>query len=323
MEAVASGSIESAPATIYYAYKATESRDGESHSTGWDTFLQATIDAGLSVTATWPLRTENSSRLVAQGTNALASSILLACRRRPSSAVLATRGEFIEALRSELPEAVRILQTGNIAPVDIAQSTIGPGIKVFSRYAKVVEADGSAMSVGDALAIINDVLGEVIDGEEAELDADTRFASTWYAQHGYNPGKSGDADGQARAKNTSLSGIEAAGIGEARGGTFRLFERSELDPEWDVVADTRLTVWEATQHLVAALERSESEAAGLLHRLGGYGDRARQLAYVLFQKATDKGWAEEAGAYNGLILAWPTLQSMGSSTDQDAQQQLL
>jgi putative DNA methylase len=281
------------------------------------------LDAGLQVNATWPMRTELGNRLIASKSNALASSIVLACRPRATSAPLASRGEFMSALRDELPEAVRLLQSGNIAPVDIAQSTIGPGIKVFSRYAKVVEADGSAMSVSDALAIINDVLGEVIDGEEAELDADTRFAATWYAQQGYNPGRSGDADGQARAKNTSLSGIEAAGIGEARGGTFRLFERSELDPAWDVVADTRLTVWEATQHLVAALDRSESEAAELLHRLGGYGDRARQLAYVLFQKATDKGWAEEAGAYNGLILAWPTLQSMGKSADQDAQQQLL
>lgn len=323
MTAVAAAQDASCPATIYYAYKATESKDGETRSTGWDTFLQAVIDAGLQVTATWPMRTELGNRLIASKSNALASSIVLACRPRASSAPLASRGEFMSALRDELPEAVRLLQSGNIAPVDIAQSTIGPGIKVFSRYAKVVEADGSAMSVSDALAIINDVLGEVIDGEEAELDADTRFAATWYAQQGYNPGRSGDADGQARAKNTSLSGIEAAGIGEARGGTFRLFERSELDPAWDVVADTRLTVWEATQHLVAALDRSESEAAELLHRLGGYGDRARQLAYVLFQKATDKGWAEEAGAYNGLILAWPTLQSMGTSADQDAQQQLL
>lgn len=319
MSAVAQAQSDDAPATIYYAYKATESNG----STGWSTFLQAVLDAGLQVMATWPMRTELANRMRGIGANALASSIVLVCRPRNVAAPLASRGEFIGALREELPEAVRVLQSGNIAPVDIAQSTIGPGIKVFSRYAKVVEADGSAMPVSDALAIINDVLGEVIDGEEAELDADTRFAATWYAQQGYNPGRSGDADGQARAKNTSLSGIEAAGIGEARGGTFRLFERSELDPEWDVVADTRLTVWEATQHLVAALERSETEAAGLLHRLGGYGDRARQLAYVLFQKATDKGWAEEAGAYNGLILAWPTLQSMGTSTDQDAQQQLL
>lgn len=323
MNEVAAAQSADVPATIYYAYKATETKDGEIRSTGWDTFLQGVLDAGLQVNATWPMRTELGNRLIASKSNALASSIVLACRPRATSAPLASRGEFMSALRDELPEAVRLLQSGNIAPVDIAQSTIGPGIKVFSRYAKVVEADGSAMSVSDALAIINDVLGEVIDGEEAELDADTRFAATWYAQQGYNPGRSGDADGQARAKNTSLSGIEAAGIGEARGGSFRLFERTELDPEWDVVADARLTVWEATQHLVAALERSETEAAALLHRLGGYGERARQLAYVLFQKATDKGWAEEAGAYNGLILAWPALQSMGSSADQDQQQQLL
>ena len=295
------------PATIYYAYKATEAQDGVKRSTGWDTFLQAVVDGGLQVNATWPLRTERQGRSTSIGTNALASSIVLACRPRMLTSPMASRGEFITALRDELPDAVRILQSGNIAPVDIAQSTIGPGIKVFSRYAKVVEADGSPMSVSAALGIINDVLGEVLDGEEAELDADTRFAVIWYAQHGYNPGGSGDADGQARAKNTSLTGIQSAGIGEARGGEFRLLDRTELDPAWSPAGDGRLTVWEATQHLVAALERSESEAAHLLHQLGGYGDRARQLAYLLFQKATDKGWAEEAGAYNGLITAWPAL----------------
>jgi putative DNA methylase len=166
------------------------------------------------------------------------------------------------------------------------------------------------MPVSDALAIINDVLGEVLDGEEAELDRDTRFAVTWYTQNGFAPGRSGDADGQARAKNTSLAGIEDAGIGEARGGQFRLFERTQLNPDWDPVSDDRRTVWEATQYLVAALERSETEASELLHRMGGYSDRARQLAYVLFQKATDKGWADEAAAYNGLITAWPALQAM-------------
>ena len=172
------------------------------------------------------------------------------------------------------------------------------------------------MTVSNALAIINNVLGEVLDGEEAELDRDTRFAVTWYAQSGYNPGRSGDADAQARAKNTSLTGVEDAGIGEARGGQFRLFERSELDPAWDPGDDTRLTVWEATQHLVASLDRSETEAAELLHRMGGFADRARQLAYVLFQKATEKGWADEAGAYNGLITAWPSLQAIGSGGDE-------
>ncbi len=309
MKAVATSTAPAMPATIYYAYKATETKDGEIRSTGWDTFLQAVLDAGLQVSATWPMRTELANRPRGLGSNALASSIVLACRPRPASATLATRGEFIAALRQELPEAVRVLQSGNIAPVDMAQSAIGPGIKVFSRYARVVEADGSSMPVSAALAIINDVLGEVLDGEEAELDADTRFALTWFSQYGYDPGLSGDADSVARAKNTSLAGIEEAGIGEARAGEFRLYERGELDPDWSPVQDVRLTVWEATQHLAAALERSESEAAELLHALGGYGDRARQLAYLLYQKANDRGWVAEAGAYNGLITVWPNLRT--------------
>ena len=313
MALVADRQPANVPATIYYAYKATETKDGEVRTTGWDTFLHAVIDAGLQVNATWPMRTESPGRILARGTNALASSIVLACRPRPTSATLATRGEFMAALRQELPEAVRVLQSGNIAPVDMAQSTIGPGIKVFSRYARVVEADGSSMPVSAALAIINDVLGEVLDGEEAELDADTRFALTWFAEHGYSPGPSGDADSVARAKNTSLSGIEAAGIGEARAGKFRLYERGELDPDWSPVLDRRFTVWEATQHLAAALERSESEAAELLHVLGGNGDRARQLAYLLYQKTNERGWAAEAGAYNGLITAWPNLRT-GAAT---------
>jgi putative DNA methylase len=323
MADVATAQHPAVPATIYYAYKATESKDGAVRSTGWDTFLQAVLDAGLQVTATWPVRTENASRLRAIKANALASSVVLVCRPRSVTAPLATRGEFMGALRAELPEAVRLLQSGNIAPVDLAQSTIGPGIGVFSRYAKVVEADGSTMTVSDALALINDVLADVIDGEEAELDADTRFAVTWYSQFGYNPSKSGDADGQARAKNTSLAGVTDAGIGESHGGEFRLFERNELDPGWSPVDDDRLTVWEVTQYLVAALERSESEAAGLLQLLGGFGERARALAYVLFQRATDKGWAEEAGAYNSLITAWPVLQSFQQAQPEDGQQQLI
>ncbi len=313
MAQVAHAQAADIPASIYYAYKATEAKDGEIRTTGWDTFLQAVLDAGLQINATWPMRTELGNRLLASKANALASSVVLACRPRPSSAVLATRGEFIAALRQELPEAVRVLQSGNIAPVDMAQSTIGPGIKVFSRYARVVEADGSSMPVSAALAIINDVLGEVLDGEEAELDADTRFALTWFAEHGYDPGPSGDADSVARAKNTSLAGIRESGIGEARAGKFRLYERSELPPDWSPVHDDRRTVWEATQHLAAALERSESEAAELLHVLGGYGDRARQLAYLLYQKANDRGWASEAGAYNSLITAWPNLRT-GAAT---------
>jgi putative DNA methylase len=309
MAEVAAAQDPSAPATIYYAYKATETSNGDTRSTGWDTFLQAVIDAGLSVTATWPMRTEKHGRMIAVGTSALASSIVLTCRPREITAQMATRAEFVAALRSELPEAVRLLQSGNIAPVDIPQSTIGPGIGVFSRFSKVIESDGSTMRVSTALALINDVLGEILDGEESEMDADSRFALSWYSQFGYNPGSSGDADSMARAKNTSMVGAASAGLGEARAGKFRLFERSDLDPEWTPEGDERLTVWEATQHLIAALERSEREAAVLLHQLSGFGERARTLAYLLFKKATDKGWAAEAGAYNSLITAWPTLRS--------------
>ena len=327
MKTLAENVIANVPATVYYAYKATETKDGEVRSTGWDTFLQAVLDAGLQVSATWPMRTELANRPRSLGSNALASSIVLACRPRPATAVLATRGEFMTALRQELPEAVRLLQSGNIAPVDMAQSAIGPGIKVFSRYARVVEADGSSMPVSAALAIINDVLGEVLDGEEAELDADTRFALTWFSQHGYALGPAGDADSVARAKNTSLSGIEDSGIGEARAGKFRLYERSELDADWSPTEDDRFTVWEALQYLVAALERSESEAADLLHTLGGNGDRARQLAYLLYQKANDQGWAVEANAYNSLITAWPSLRegalAAAARTAGPSQQQLL
>ena len=309
MSEVARSERADVPATIYYAYKATETREGEVRTTGWETFLQAVLDAGLQVNATWPLRTEKPGRMRSISSNALASSIVLACRPRAASASLATRGEFIAALRAELPSAVEKLQSGNISPVDMAQSTIGPGMRVFSRYAKVVEADGLAMKVSAALAIINDVLGEILDGAEAELDAPTRFALTWFSQHGYNPGPSGDADNLARARGTSLGGIEEAGVGVARAGEFRLYERAELPVGWSPTADARLTVWEAVQYLVLALGRSETEAAALLRQLGGYGDRARQLAYLLFTKASDNGWASEAGVYNGLITAWPSLRS--------------
>ena len=303
------------PTTIYYAYKAIETRDGDSRSTGWDTFLQAVVDSGLQVNATWPMRTELANRMRSLGSNALASSIVLACQPRAASASLATRGEFVAALRAELPGAVEKLQSGNISPVDMAQSTIGPGMRVFSRYAKVVEADGSAMPVSAALAIVNDVLGEILDGAEAELDAPTRFALTWFSEHSYEPGSSGDADNLARARGTSLGGIEEAGVGAARAGEFRLYERAELPEGWSPTADARLTVWEAVQYLVLALGRSETEAAALLRQLGGYGDRARQLAYLLFTKASDNGWATEAGVYNGLITAWPSLRAAEVATD--------
>ena len=238
---------------------------------------------------------------------ALSSSVILACRPQPQNARMETRGGFVSALRDELPASIRLLQEQNIAPVDMAQSAIGLGIRIFSRYSKVVEVDGSAMQVRVALILINEVLGEVLAAEEADLDADSRFALTWYEQYGYTRGPFGDADVLARAKVTAVSGVVEAGIAESRGGQVRLLRREELEEEWSPVEDKRRTDWEAVQHLVRLLERSEPEAAGLLRQLGGLGDRARQLAYLLYSVCDKKGWSEEAVAYNGLISVWPEL----------------
>jgi putative DNA methylase len=306
------------PATVFYAFKATEGTDTGVTSTGWETFLSGLLEAGYAVTATWPMRTEKPGRAVAIGANALATSVVLALRKRHVSAAMATRGELVAELRAEMPPAIRLLQEQNIAPVDMAQSAIGPGIAVFSRFAKVVEADGSSMSVRTALALINEVLSEVLSGEESEFDADTRFALTWFEQNGHNPALFGDADSLARAKNTTVDGVVRAGVAASRDGKVRLVERSELPSEWDPTTDARLTVWETTQHLIRALDSSETESAVLLRQIGGgMGARARQLAYLLYGICDQKKWAEEAGAYNMLVTAWPEIERLAASAAGD------
>jgi len=300
------------PATIFYAFKATESTKDGVTSTGWETFLGGLLDAGYAITATWPMRTELANKIGAKN-NMLASSIVLACRPRELSAAMATRGEFMGALRSEMEPAVRLLQVENIAPVDMAQSAMGPGIAIYSRFSKIVEADGSSMTVRTALALINEVLSEVLSGEESEFDAETRFAVTWFEQFGHNPAAYGDADSLARAKNTSVEGVAQAGLVASREGKVRLLERRDLSDGWDPSTDTRLTVWEATQYLIRALESSESEAALLLSLLGqGYGERARQLAYLLYGICDRKKWSEDAGAYNMLVTAWPEISRLAA-----------
>lgn len=303
------------PATVFYAFKATESTTEGITSTGWETFLHGLLVAGYTITATWPIRTELANRMIASGSNALASSIVLACRPREVSAPMASRGEFIAALNKELAPAVHILQQGNIAPVDLAQSAMGPGISIYSRYARIVEADGSTMTIRAALGLINDVLSEVLGGEESEFDPDTRFALTWFEQFGHNPGKFGDADLLARAKNTTVEGVAEAGVIVSRDGNVRLVERGALPENWNPATDRRFTVWEATQYLIRALDSSETEAAALLARLGtGVGDRARQLAYLLYGICDKKRWAEEAGYYNMLVTAWPELVRLASAS---------
>ena len=304
------------PATIFYAFKATESEERGNISTGWETFLSGLLSAGFVVTATWPMRTEMSTKLgLNAGDNMLSTSIVLACRKRNITAAMATRGEFIGALRDELPSAIKILQVESIAPVDMAQSAIGPGIGIFSRYSKIVEADGQPMTVRTALSLINEVLAEILSGEESELDADTRFAVTWFEQFAHDSALFGDADVLARAKNTTVAGVLESGIANSKDGKFRLLERKELSELWDPAGDKRLTVWETTQYLIRALEESESSAAELLAKLGsGVGERARQLAYLLYGICDRKKWASEGSAYNMLVTAWPEIEKLARKT---------
>ena len=298
------------PATIFYAYKQQETKRGEQVSTGWETFLQGLVDARFQVTGTWPVRTELSNKLLAQGGAAvLASSVVIACRPRQPDAPLATRREFIDALHAGLPQAVRLLQDQAIAPVDMAQSAIGPGMEVFSRYARVLEADGTSMPVRTALALINEALEEVLSSEETELDGDTRWALTWYEQFGRDHGPFGDAETLAKAKNTSVAGVVEAAIAELKAGKVRLVAGDDLDEEWDPLTDKRITVWEVAQHLIARLDNSEDDAADLLQKVGGgMGDRARRLTYLLYQIADRKGWSSDAVAYNRLIGAWHDIE---------------
>jgi len=269
------------------------------------------VSVGWNINGTWPLRTERTGRLRDTASNALASSIVLVCRPRPADAPLATRKQLITALRQELPSALRNLQQGNIAPVDLAQAAIGPGMAVFTRFAKVMETDGSPMTVRTALGLINQALDEVLAEQEGEFDGDTRWALAWFEQYGTAEGPFGVAETLSRAKNTAVNGLVQAGIVTARGGKVRLVPRAELPDDWDPAADRRLTVWEATQHLIRTLEgQGESAAAALLHRLGGVAETCRDLAYRLYTVCERKKWADESLAYNGLVIAWPELTKL-------------
>ncbi|MBK8906695.1 MAG: DUF1156 domain-containing protein [Rhodospirillales bacterium] len=301
------------PVTLYYAFKQAEvEREGVA-STGWATFLEALTHAGFSVDGTWPMRTERSARSVGIGANALASSIVLVCRKRAATAPVITRAEFIKAMRAELPAAIKLLQHGHIAAVDLAQASIGPGMAIFTRYARVLEADDSPMTVKTALQLINQALDEYLSEQEAEYDAHTRFAITWFETHGMDAGPYGAAETLATARGVAVDGVRASGILEARSGRVRLLARSELPGDWDPLADTRLTVWECTQHLIQRLEgEGESAAAALLARLGVRGELARDLATRLYRVCERRKRADEARAYNGLVVAWPELTRLAA-----------
>lgn len=298
------------PMTVYYAYKQQDSGKDGTSSTGWHTLLDGLIQSGWEITATWPMRSELKNRMLSQGTNALASSILLACRPRPAEARAVARRAFVAALKSELPEALRTLMQGAIAPVDLAQAAIGPGISVFSRYAKVREADGSDMSVRDALQLINATLDEVLGEQESDLDSDTRFAVRWYRQYGWEADSSGIADQLARSSDTSLAELQRGGIFEAKGGKARLLSPTQLNEAWDPAADEQVSVWEATVRLAAVLAKDGvDKVAELLPAVGEKVslDAVKELGFLLFHEAEKNKDTDDAILFNGLVSSWGDL----------------
>jgi putative DNA methylase len=314
------------PLTIFYAFKQAEAseeveEDGATSetivSTGWETMLEALLQAGFAITGTWPMRTEMGSRMRGQESNALASSIVLICRTRSLSAPLTTRRDFVAALKRELPSALRQLQQGNIAPVDLAQAAIGPGMAVFSRYAKVLEADGSSMGVRAVLGLVNQALDEVLAEQESEYDPNTRWAIAWFEQFGMAEGLYGVAETLSKAKNSSVAALVEAGLVHAKGGKVRLLRRTELDNAWDPVAVSRLTIWEATQYLIRSLQNEgELAASALARRIGSLGEVARDLAYRLYSTCDRKGWVDEAVAYNSLVVAWPDIARLATKAEE-------
>jgi putative DNA methylase len=311
------------PVTIYYAFKQAES-DGEdgTTNTGWDTFLAAIIEAGFALTGTWPMRTERENRKINQGTNALASSIILVCRKRATDAPTATRREFVTALKAELPVALGHLQRGNIAPVDLAQAAIGPGMAVYTRYAKVLDAEGKALSVREALSLINQILDESLAEQEGGFDANSRWALAWFEQNGFAEGEYGVAETLSKAKNTSVAGMVEAGIVDSKAGRVRLLRPDELPESWNPATDKRLSVWKITHHMIRVLESGgESAAADLVAELGSQAEVARELAYRLYTVCERKKRAQEAMSYNAIVQSLPEITRLSRETAKPQSQQ--
>lgn len=296
------------PVTIYYAFKQSETSDAAgTTSTGWETFLDAVLQAGFSICGTWPMRTELSNRMIGSGTNALASSIVLVCRKRLPDAPTVSRREFLRELNAVLPEALLDMTRGGVnspvAPVDLSQAIIGPGMAIFSQYAAVLEADGTPMRVKTALQLINRFLAE------DDFDHDTQFCLAWFEGTGWASGKYGEADVLARAKGTSVGGLVDGGVVESGSGNLRLLKWAELPRDWSPETDSRVSVWEALHHLIRALNQDgESVAGALLARMPAQAEPTRALAYRLYTLCERKGWAEEARAYNELVTAWSGIE---------------
>jgi putative DNA methylase len=302
------------PTSIYYAFRQAETDDETgTASTGWDTFLDAVIRAGFAISGTWPMRTEYTSNLKTRR-NALASSIVLICRPRLTDAPIATRREFLSTLKAELPAALADLQRGNVAPVDLAQASIGPGMAVYTRFAKVVDAEGKPLSVREALALINQTLDEVLSEQEGDFDSDTRWAVTWFDEYGFSDGEFGKAEVLAKAKVTAISSLVDAKIVISKSSKVRLLKPEELNENWTPKENSSLTVWEIVHHLIRALETGgENSAATLLNNIGVQAEIARELAYRLYTICERKKRNTEALSYNALVQSWPEVNRLAQS----------
>ena len=308
MQRLASQSHPAYPVTIYYAFRQSESdNEGATTNTGWDTFLAAMIEAGFQIVGTWPVRSEMISTALKANINALASSIVIVCRRRGEGQVAITKREFIEGLKNELPNALSAFQTSYIAPVDLAQAAIGPGMAIFTRYSKVVGSDGVAITVREALKLVNEVLDAQLAEQESNWDADTRWAVIWFDQCSFSSGEFGQAELLARAKNTAVQGVVEAGIASSSAGKVRLLKPEELPQNWSPETDDRLTVWEMLHHLIRLQKQGEAVAAAMMARLGDKADAAKELAYRLYGICEKKKRSAEGHLYNDLIVIWQDL----------------
>lgn len=320
--------VEGFPITVYYAFKQSETDGSGESSSGWETLLEGMIRSGWTITSTWPFRTETASRILAQGKNVLASSIVLSLRPRADGASTTDRRGFISALEAELPDALRKLQQGQVAPVDLPQAAIGPGMAVFSRYAGVIESDGSKMTVRSALARINEILDQVLNEQEGDFDATSRFALAWYRGHAYGVGKFGDADNLARARNTSVDVMERDEVLTSRAGKVQLIKPVDLPWDYDVSKDTHTSNWEALHHLIKVLERDGIARAGnfllaALSRPDGAvdPDLVKELSHLLFRVAEGNGWTKDALSFNSLVTSWPEILEVAHSAQRPSQPQ--
>lgn len=305
------GCMDGVPAAIYYAYKQQEAGKDALTSPGWSSFLQAVVDAGLAIDGTWPVRSESEGRSRAIESNALASSIVLVCRRRDASAPTMVVREFLSALRREMPAALAEIKRAGVSPTDIQQAAIGPGIGIFTRYAQVLRADGTRMSVKDAIELVNQVREEITGEGDTVFDTETRFALDWFRAKGFDKGKSGDAITMTNAVNVSLDGIRRSGFFEARGGNARLLKRDELPDDWDPAADSRATGWEACQYLIMRLTAEDGgvdAAAALYNKLGALAEPAHALARRLYDICEQKQWHGEGRFYNQLHQEWDAIE---------------